>query len=90
MSTIKGTIVEESEPYLAGIKIALEVDPAKYTRLLELQQLARENGYPDTDWGAPSHEQILFILGVCDRFREYRQKASANWLDLEVLEGGGE
>ena len=66
-------------------RIGSEVDQKNYKRLLQLQQLARENGYADKDaYEQVSAEQVLFILGVVQEFRLQYQKASGNWLDLEV------
>lgn len=93
MSTIRANdttiVVESSAPYIKGREVGREVNHTNYQRLMQLQQLARENNYQDKDdYGQPSTEQILFILGVCQTFRLQAQKASANWLDLEVLEEG--
>ena len=86
MSMINGIVVEDAEPYKKGMSAGQEVDKRNYTRLLALQQLARESGYQDKNpHGQISTEQVLFILGVVARFRDDRLKASGNWLDLATM-----
>ncbi len=79
-----------SKAYQDGVRIAQKLNPNQYERLIQLQELARQHGYQDDEWGGPSHDQILFILGVCDRFRDDYVKASGNWLDLDTINEQGE
>jgi hypothetical protein len=83
---MKGVCVETSEAYQKGVTVVQGIDPEQDQRLLQLQELAQSQGYEPDEWRRPSHEQILFILGVCDRFRDDRLKVSDNWLDLDTSE----
>lgn len=64
-----------TEEYQAGVAAAQIVNPEQYTRLLQLQALAKQHGYAPDEWGRPTRQQILFILGVCASFREMKLEA---------------
>ena len=63
-----------TEEYQAGVAAGQIVNPEQYTRLLHLQALAQQHGYAPNEWGRPTRQQILFILGVCASFRKMKLK----------------